>query len=275
MEKTCWDVLWASADLPDQDRDAWRQVMRYRTQVPDDAVRLARLGWTPHDVLAARVGSPDGPKVYGPCSGDAPSERMAALAALADETMRYHDFYAALANQYRGEYVQVLAGRRDRDGWTYDRIGWLISVSKQRARVIAETGPRGDRAKSHPTTRTRTRTVQMTVDEFVEEVLEYEGYIFKARPQAWDLPFGTLSKELLDIRNTIRRIDRLAAAERGYDVPEIGRLHDGFDLAETRAFQVLADRWAQLTPGRRRIVITDDQGTPAWDLQGPPVWDLG
>ncbi len=169
-----WDVLWADANLPDGTAEAWRAVFADRTRVPDEAEHLAAHGWTPQDVLDARAN----PRVLL-----APSEHLdltrftgasaltQALAVLAQEVANYHAARADLARSvvtdlaidlYAGKAAS-LGRRRPAEGtgpeaqgdalvagdsfepWTFDRIGALIGVSKQRARAIVRHRERGAR----------------------------------------------------------------------------------------------------------------------------------
>jgi len=137
-----WKEAWASADLPDTDREAWRDAMSYRTNTPVDAVGLAALDLTPSQVVQARTST----RLYGsPFDrrklADWPITRLAAHAALANETAQFHDFYREVALSERGVFVQALA-ERPTEAWTFDKIGALIGVTKQRARVIARNGAR-------------------------------------------------------------------------------------------------------------------------------------
>lgn len=132
-----WREVWMEAALPDADRSAWRDAMAYRTKNPADAERLAALGLRPQDVIAARTDT----RVYWLRKIGVESLTTAQMAALADETARFHDHYREIALARRGEHVQALASHRDA-GWTYDRIGALIGVTKQRARMIARNGSR-------------------------------------------------------------------------------------------------------------------------------------
>jgi len=128
-----FDALWRAADLPDVDRDAWREVLGYRTRVPDDAVRLASHGWTPEDVVKARTE----PRTYWPELGEPrpthSAEAVASLAVLADETARFHDASASLARSVRADYVRVLA---ERESWPNPRIADLLEITRQRVRMI-------------------------------------------------------------------------------------------------------------------------------------------
>ena len=88
-----WDAMWEAAEIADGRNEEWRNVLKYRTQLPDDAIRLAGEGWTPELVVAAR----DNPSLYMthatareqyPDWAEVPASYAAKL-MLADETVSY------------------------------------------------------------------------------------------------------------------------------------------------------------------------------------------
>lgn len=146
-----WDLLWDSAAVPPAERNEWREVMAYRTKLPDEAEVLAGYGWTPAEVVAARTD----PTVYSPdlykpwyermdadpavdCDG---GRRWAALMVLAEETARYHDSRARLAREIRTQYMLDLAQRLPKEQrWAHEVIGLALSLTKQRVQQILRPG---------------------------------------------------------------------------------------------------------------------------------------
>lgn len=131
-----WDRMWDAADLPEGTHRQWQSVMRYRTQLPDDAVVLARHGWTPQDVLAARTDwferFPE--LLHGGAKGE---EEAAAWALLADETAKYHESCRRLALGERAQFISDLAERLPEGlRWSQARVAQLLGLRKQRVQAI-------------------------------------------------------------------------------------------------------------------------------------------
>lgn len=161
-EPPMWDLLWEMADLPDDQRDEWRKVLDYRTKLPDDAEILAAFGWTPADVRMARwddmrIGPykhddwRNPPNESDPASDGDGGRRRAALMALAEETVRYHDSQAQYARIIRTQYLLDLAQRLPKDQrWSHERIGLVLGLSKQRVQQIIRRVGKNDRRDPPP-----------------------------------------------------------------------------------------------------------------------------
>lgn len=136
------DELWAGAKVPDDERHQWRQIMSYGGQGPHviDAVeRLARQGWSPEKVVAARTD----PGVYAPHFGtssgyeklDAPT--TVALAVLALETARYHKHLARVASGECGEFALRLRSEEPLGfGWSLQRIGRALGLAAGAVKIM-------------------------------------------------------------------------------------------------------------------------------------------
>jgi hypothetical protein len=148
-----FDAIWASAVLPDTDREQWRRVMSYRTRLPEDAEILAAYGWTPADIVAARTESSlywvdrhlsirevleyDRAAADRSRGDHVGPGTTPALMLLAEETARYHQSCANVARAVRTQYVLDLSDRRPKEErWSYEKIGELLGLSRQRVRQI-------------------------------------------------------------------------------------------------------------------------------------------
>ncbi|SEB29665.1 hypothetical protein [Arthrobacter woluwensis] len=135
-----WGRGWEAADLPEGTHQQWQAVMRYRTQLPDDAVVLARHGWTPQDVVAARTdwfGRFPEMLRGGVKELYRTEEEAVAWALLADETAKYHESQRRLVLGERAQFISDLAerlpaGRR----WSQARVAELLGLKKQRVQAI-------------------------------------------------------------------------------------------------------------------------------------------
>lgn len=142
MNPPDWDALWASAEIPGGRNETWREVMSYRTKLPDHAIRLASHGWTPELVAAAR----DNPYLYWSAEDavgildrltddtERPTSTVALL-VLADETAKWHESRMRLARDLRWMHIRRLAAS-DEGRWSHERIGTLIGLTRQRIRAI-------------------------------------------------------------------------------------------------------------------------------------------
>lgn len=134
-----WDAMWEVAEIADGRNEEWRNILKYRTQLPDDAIRLAGEGWTPELVVAAR----DNPSLYMthatareqyPDWAEVPASYAAKL-MLADETAKWHESRMQLARELRWHHMRHLADQADL-GWSHQMIGDLIGLTRQRVRAI-------------------------------------------------------------------------------------------------------------------------------------------
>ncbi|WP_156762016.1 hypothetical protein [Microbacterium karelineae] len=141
MNPPDWDALWSDAEIPGGRNGAWRDVLAYRTKLPDDAIRLAGHGWSPELVVAARdnpnlyYDSEDLPVVDESYPDEAVPAGIAAKLVLADETAKWHESRMQLARELRWKHMRRLAARTDL-GWSHQMIGDLIGLTRQRVRAI-------------------------------------------------------------------------------------------------------------------------------------------
>lgn len=129
MVPTDWDAIWETVEIPGGRAGEWREVLAYRTKLPDDAIRLAGHGWTPEQVVSAR----DAPLAY--FGDDNTSSTTAALIVLADETAKWHESRMQVARELRWLHVRRLAAQEE-PKWSHQQIGDLVGLSRQRVREI-------------------------------------------------------------------------------------------------------------------------------------------
>ncbi|WP_286347419.1 hypothetical protein [Frondihabitans sucicola] len=102
--------------------------MSYRSEDASEAYRLAGCGLTPSDIITARYNLTD-VLAQGYLS-------PVAAAVLADETATYFQVRLDQALDARGASVRTLMDSSSE--WTFTKIGALLRITKQRARVVAE-----------------------------------------------------------------------------------------------------------------------------------------
>jgi hypothetical protein len=133
MNPPDYDASWIAADLPDHERAAWREVLAYRTKLPNDAVTYSKAGLTPQDLKSARTD----PLSYWPGhvqGDDLDSEVLDRFALLATETARFHEAQIGIAREIRQQYMRELSAR----GRSHESIGAPLGLSRQRVRAIVK-----------------------------------------------------------------------------------------------------------------------------------------
>lgn len=131
-----FESRWQQAGLPLEECSSWKAVMSYRSGAFDDAVALARHKWTPADVLRAR----SEPEIFASTSDSGTPQteyRIARLALLAAETMRYHQHQARVASVVREQFIADLAnGLGGKGHWSITRIASLVGLGPSRVSMI-------------------------------------------------------------------------------------------------------------------------------------------
>ncbi|WP_311215341.1 MULTISPECIES: hypothetical protein [unclassified Arthrobacter] len=142
-----WDERWRSSAIPEEDKPLWRDLI-YWSQSPVLAERLAVHGWNPEHLAAAVQDPYYLPKLERRLGNDPELRRNsdtveeARLLVLADVVSRVIEHRLGLALQIRRNAMSSLAEPRNNEGlspakgWTFDRIGELVGLTKQRVRAI-------------------------------------------------------------------------------------------------------------------------------------------
>ncbi len=164
-----WDEAWGDSPIP-HDKSEWRAVIAEISQSPALAERLVDHGWTVAEFGRALQDS----RYLIELGRLAAGPRLEAnFVVLADAVAQIHHHRSSLALELRRHAMQDLAlpildesGSTTERGWTYDRIGALVGLTKQRARDIAKPKDSGGIPMRKTRAWHRSQAVQVNANEW-------------------------------------------------------------------------------------------------------------
>ncbi|ALV47829.1 hypothetical protein MB46_19315 (plasmid) [Arthrobacter alpinus] len=140
-ESPDWDEIWEDSPIP-EDKERWREIISQISPSPELAERLVGHGW---DVIDLEAAAGDPLSLIGLAEIAIGPKEEAAFVVLADAVSRIYESRQRLALELRQQAMidlslPVLDAQEQvlKKGWTFDTIGALVGLTKQRARAIAK-----------------------------------------------------------------------------------------------------------------------------------------